>query len=168
MARKRISSLLLLVFALFAAGCVVEEDLSSSPEYAETVGQTFETKTDLLLYARDDFGGINKVSVAVPGTSRRAPALTDLPGEFPYSFEGELVLGILPAGSLFTVSGVRKSSNKLEGYVYKGFQAKLLSPAQYGGRELDVIALTGDSATLKFKPELVAEYRPQEAGAAPR
>lgn len=151
---------LLAGFALFAAGCLVEEDLSTRPEYKEMVGQVFETKVDLLLYADDELGGINKVSVAVPGTSRRAPALADLPAEFPYSFEGELVLGILPAGSMFTVNGVRKSSNKLEGYVFKGFRAKLLSPAKYGGRELDVIALTGDSATLNFKPGLVSEYLP--------
>lgn len=144
-----------LIPALLLAGCVVEEDASSQPEFSPIVGHVFETKTDLLLYAADDLGGASRVSVDVPGSSRRAPALTDLPSSFPYSFEGELVLGILPAGSEFTVYGAKNSSNKLEGYSHTTLKSKLLTPEKYRGRELKAVALTLPGGRLN--PALVKE-----------
>jgi hypothetical protein len=140
------------------AGCVTprtETDVSNDPAYASVVGKEYRTKGDFILFKfKDD----PEVQLAKPGVSE-VPYLDEVKGKkFPFKYQGNTVVGVLPAGSQFKVTRVMLVRGSPMNYAYfnalitvgKGFEGWKIIPSWLGGGGLHP----------KFKPELLEEVKP--------
>jgi hypothetical protein len=138
---------------LVTAGCRREIDVSTRPEYGVVMGHVFETKGDFILFKfqKED----REIHLEEPG-STYIPKLSELPGKFPYEYEGKIIFGVLPKGSRFRIVQVREvHSPGAMGYVT--YKAELLNFEKYKGTLIDPTWLASGGVVPKFDPKLVEE-----------
>lgn len=129
------------------------KDVSADPKYAGVMGHVYETRNAMLVYQMYT----DTLRLAVPGAAG-APALSELPPDLPYKTRmGDIVLGVLPAGSRFQVAHVYSSFNSSNGGSIS-YDMRMLTPAEYKGRELsDVGLLSYGTSPASFDSKLVRE-----------
>jgi hypothetical protein len=116
------------------------------------VGKEYRTKGDFILFKfKDD----SEIQLAKPGVNG-VPYLDEAKGKkLPFEYQGNRVVGVLPAGGQFKVSRVMLVRGPSVSYAYfdavitvgKGFEGWKIVPSWLGGGGLHP----------KFKPELVEE-----------
>jgi hypothetical protein len=144
------------LLGILFAGCVAprtETDVSNDPQYSSVVGKEYRTKGDFILFRfhKDD----PEIQLAKPGANE-VPYLDEVSGKkLPFEYQGNWVVGVLPAGSQFKVTRVMLVQGPPTNYAYydatitvgKGFEGWKIVPSWLGGGGLHP----------KFKPELVEE-----------
>ena len=125
--------------AFLAAGCMGEnKDISNLPEYAPSIGKTFRTKVELVVYVDDGTGG--KLQIERVGTSISLPPADKMPKTFPYKYSGAKLLGILPVGSEFKLVKVKEEG---QGFVRSLVEVTKSADPQWVGRIVYPSGLTG-------------------------
>ena len=137
------------------AGCVTrtETDVSNDPAYSSVVGKDYRTKGDFILYRfkKND----PEIQLEEPGVTH-VPELKEVAGKkFPFDYEGNLILGVLPAGSQFKVTKVMLVQGPPMNYAY--FEAVITVGKSFEGWKIVPSWLGGGGLHPKFKPELVEE-----------
>ncbi|MCX5792621.1 MAG: hypothetical protein NTY45_10495 [Elusimicrobia bacterium] len=144
----------LLLLGTLLGGCGGKsDDLSTDPEYAYIMGHVFETTSVMLIISR----GPDSIALEVPGTGG-APELSELPADLPYKdYNGDIVLGVMPAGSRFQVVRVYRGWSTVSGG-YISYVLRMQTPKEYSNWNLSDIGLIDYGVRPgRFKKKLIRE-----------
>jgi len=127
----------LLALGALLGGCAkATEDISSDPDYSGVLWHVFETRNDMIVFSN----GINAMRLERPGEAG-APELSELPPGLPYQGRnGNIIVGVLPAGSRFQVTSIKKSWSTTSGDS-TSYAMTMLTPEKYRGWGLSGIGL---------------------------
>jgi hypothetical protein len=144
----------LLAAGAFLSGCGSGlKDVSSDPKFSGIMRHVFETRNDMIIYQLDT----DTLRLELPGEAG-APTLSELPPDLPYRTRmGDIVLGVLPAGSRFQVAHIYSSWSTASGGEIR-YEMRMITPKEYKGRELSDIGLLDYGVwPMSFEKKLVLE-----------
>lgn len=151
---SRISGVLLL--AALLGGCGEQQgDISSDSQFAGVMGHVFETRQAMIIFG----DGISGMRLGEPGRGG-APELADLPPDLPYKgYNGNIILGVLPPGSRFQVTGIEKGWSTLHGNK-TDYELRMKTPDKYRGWKLSSTGLLDYGVwPMRFEKKLVQEVK---------
>lgn len=149
-------SVAFLVIGIFSLACSAqraETDVSSDPSFSSVVGREFKTKGDFVLFKfhKND----KEIQLDEPGVSR-VPYLEEIARQkFPFEYQGNWVLGVLPTGSQFKVNRAILVQGSPSSYVL--FDAEITVGKGFEGWKIIPSWLGGGGLNPKMKPELVQD-----------
>ena len=129
------------------------KDVSSDPKFAGIMGHVFETRNDMIIYQQDT----DTLRLKLPDTGG-TPALSELPHDMPYRTRmGDIVLGVLPAGSRFQVAHIYSSWSTASGGSIR-YDMRMMTPKEYKDRELSDVGLLDYGVwPMSFEKKVVQE-----------
>ena len=160
MGRWRLAASLLIVLIstsqLTALGRMIKRDRSGDPLYSGVIGKEYKTKVDLVIFRTGD----TKVIYLEEFGDQFMPKREEIRDRFPYKHKpyGRIILGILPADSVFKVARVQERGHSSATFIH--YHAQLLSSEnkEFIGKEIDPTYLTlGDPP--HFEEKLVEEVK---------
>ena len=148
-------AVLLLAGAVFGGCDAGLKDISSDPKFSGIIGHVFETRNDMIICQLDT----DTLWLRLPGAAG-APTLSELPHELPYrTHMGDIVLGVLPAGSRFQVAHIYGSWSSAGGGSTR-YSMRMMTPKEYKGRELSDVGLLDYGVwPMSFEKKLVQEVK---------
>lgn len=137
------------------AGCSrVNEDFSSSSDYAHVMGKHYRIKVDCGVY---HYEGDRSISIC-PLTDRQIfPPVEKIKPPFPIKHYGTVLLGILPAGSEFKVVKVKHEGSTGSSWVHYLARITKTSEQKWIGKEVYLSGITTTEWVPQFKPEYVEQ-----------
>lgn len=123
MAKRKhgIRGLIIGVSLLGLMGCVkVDKDLSQDPKYSFVMRKELKTKSKLVIFQPP-----NEKIPAVQNFGGALPDRNEIKDMFPYRYYGTFIYGVLPEGSVFKITNIRKEGTWLKSRVR--YQGKLVS-----------------------------------------
>ncbi|MBL0350666.1 MAG: hypothetical protein IPP68_09895 [Elusimicrobia bacterium] len=152
---KKFSVALIFVGTFFLACSAqrTETDVSSDPTFSSVVGREFKTKGDFVLFKfrKND----KEIQLDEPGVSR-VPYLEEIGRQkFPFEYQGNWILGVLPTGSQFKVNRAILVQGSPSSYVF--FDAEITVGKGFEGWQIIPSWLGGGGLNPKMKPELVQD-----------
>jgi hypothetical protein len=145
-----------LVIGILSLACSAqrtETDVSSDPNYFSVVGREYKTKADFVLFKfrKND----KEIQLDEPGVSR-VPYLEEIAHrKIPFEYQGNWILGVLPAGSQFKVTRVVLVQGSPSNYVF--YDAEITVGKGFEGWRIIPSWLSGGGLNPKMKPELVQD-----------
>lgn len=154
---------LVMMLGFMVSGCVrVHRDLSKHPDYSVMIGRKYRTKVDTLLYRN---GLSRKIYLDIIGGTG-LPDKEKLPNKFPFKYYGTTILGILPVGSEFEITGAF-----MEGAynaAFEGYHAVIVKTENqnfFGTKIYDAVMLTNcgiDTTIPEFETKYVEEVKSEK------
>jgi len=131
-------------------------DRSKDQRYSNAIDKQYRTLIDLVIYHSDD-----SKQIVVDKFGNGLPEKGKMKNKFPYRYYDEMILGVLPAGSVFKTKRVMEEGPKTGTFIF--YYAELLSSSneKFVGKDINVTFLAnGTVDPPKFEPSLVEEIKP--------
>jgi hypothetical protein len=154
MTSRGLKNRIAIALSMIILGCSrVDVDLSNDSEYMNEIGKYYRTKIDLGLYTPEG----EKKTRALPFGSSDLPPRDEIGEKFPFKYQGDNILGILPARSEFKTVRVIQENVKASGFIEYYVEITKSPDPQWVGKVVNPMGITTYDLVPKFEPKYVEE-----------
>jgi hypothetical protein len=131
----------LIFFGFFVVvGCgPIKRNISDHEEYSRLIGTTLVARADLVMFRYKD-----SKDLALGVFSRHAPSREEMNQEFPFSYGGKIILGVLPAEAVFRLSKVTEEGAPNALFVMYYATLERAEHNEFHGKEFSISLLYPD------------------------
>jgi hypothetical protein len=138
--------------AVLVVGCGrVDKDLTKDPRYQHVLGRSFASREDLVLYRhkRESSVGLHTFR-----NRQLLPEREKIRPPFPIRYHNTVILGVLPADSVFKVVRVKEEGSEGMSWVYYYVEITKSSAPEWVGK----VVYPSDIKTAEWVPKFDPKY----------